>query len=61
MTNNLPFEKKVNVVSMLAEGSSIRAIERITGIYRNTIMNLGVRVSHGCGRIQNEKTWRRCF
>jgi len=36
--NNLPFEKKVNVIAMLLEGSSIRAIERITGINRNTIM-----------------------
>lgn len=31
MANNLPFEKKVLAVSMLAEGSSIRAIERMDG------------------------------
>jgi hypothetical protein len=29
MANNLPTEKKVLAVSMLAEGSSIRSIERI--------------------------------
>ena len=29
-------------MSALAEGSSIRSIERMTGINRNTIMNLGV-------------------
>jgi hypothetical protein len=29
MANNLPTEKKTAVISMLAEGSSIRAIERI--------------------------------
>jgi IS1 family transposase len=55
MANNLPFEKKVSVISMLCEGSSIRAIERITGVNRNTIMNLGVRVGLECGRIQNAK------
>jgi hypothetical protein len=55
MANNLPFEKKVNVVSMLCEGSSIRAIERITGVNRNTIMNLGARVGQECIRLQNAK------
>jgi len=40
---------------MLAEGSSIRAIERITGINRNTIMNLGVRIGKGCVRLMDEK------
>lgn len=55
MANNLPFEKKVTVVSMLCEGSSIRAIERITGVNRNTIMNLGVRVGTACKAIMDEK------
>jgi len=31
----------------LAEGSSIRSIERLTGIHRDTIMRLGVRVGQG--------------
>jgi IS1 family transposase len=48
MPNNLPFDKQVNVVSMLAEGASIRGIERMTGINRNTIMNLGSRVGQSC-------------
>ncbi|HLZ15442.1 MAG TPA: IS1 family transposase [Cyclobacteriaceae bacterium] len=55
MANNLPTEKKVTVISMLAEGASIRSIERITGINRNTIMNLAVRVGNGCKRIMDEK------
>ena len=55
MANNLPFEKKVTVVSMLAEGSSIRAIERVTGVNRNTIMSLGMRVGKACKRIMDEK------
>jgi hypothetical protein len=55
MANKLQFDKKVMVISMLCEGSSIRAIERITGVNRNTIMNLGVRVGQECIRIQNAK------
>lgn len=55
MANILPTEKKVAVVSMLCEGSSIRAIERITGVNRNTIMNLGVRVGTACKAIMDEK------
>jgi IS1 family transposase len=48
-------EKKAVVVSALCEGSSIRAIERMTGINRNTIMSLGVRVGTACAKIQDEK------
>ena len=55
MANNLETEKKVLAVSMLAEGSSIRSIERITGIHRDTIMRLGVRIGEGCAKIQDEK------
>lgn len=55
MANNLPIEKKVTVVSMLAEGNSIRSIERMTGINRNTIMNLGVRIGTSCKKIMDEK------
>ena len=55
MANKLAFDKKVMVISMLAEGSSIRAIERITGVNRNTIMTLGLRVGAACKRIMDEK------
>lgn len=37
MANSLPTEKKIMVVSMLCEGASIRGIERITGVNRNTL------------------------
>ena len=53
MANVLPKDKQIAVISMLAEGSSIRAIERITGINRNTIMNLGVRVGQGCAKVMD--------
>lgn len=55
MANNLKFEKKVAVIAMLCEGSSIRAIERITGVNQNTIMSLGRRVGDGCAKIMDEK------
>jgi hypothetical protein len=42
MANVLNKDKQIAVIAALAEGSSIRAIERITGISRNTIMRLGV-------------------
>ncbi len=44
MANVLPIEKQLAIISALAEGSGIRQIERITGVHRDTIMRLGVRV-----------------
>ena len=55
MANNLTTEKKTLAISMLAEDSSIRAIERITGVHRDTIMRLGVRVGQQCAKIADEK------
>ena len=55
MANNLKPELKATAVSMLCEGSSIRSVERITGIHRHTIMRLGVRVGKGCATIMDSK------
>ena len=55
MANVLPRAKQVAVISALAEGSGIRQIERMTGINRNTIMNLGVRVGKGCASLLDAK------
>jgi IS1 family transposase len=55
MANNLETEKKVLAISMLAEGTSIRSVERITGVHRDTIMRLGVRMGEACQKIQDEK------
>jgi IS1 family transposase len=55
MANVLPMEKQIVVISALAEGSGIRQIERMTGVNRNTIMNLGVRVGQGCADLQDRK------
>jgi IS1 family transposase len=55
MANNLETEKKVAVISMLCEGASIRAIERITGVQKKTIGRLAVRVGEACAKIMDEK------
>lgn len=55
MANVLPMERQITVISALAEGSGIRQIERMTGINRNTIMNLGVRVGKGCQALLDRK------
>ena len=55
MSNNLSVEKKTVAVSMLCEGNSIRSIERMTGIHRDTVMRLGVRMGEGCAKIMDER------
>jgi IS1 family transposase len=55
MANVLPKEKRIAVISALAEGSGIRQIERMTGVNRNTIMSLGVRVGRGCAALLDAK------
>src|SRR5438270_2823986 len=55
MANILAKDRQVAVISALAEGSSIRSIERMTGINRNTIMNLGVKVGQGCAKLLDSK------
>jgi IS1 family transposase len=55
MANILPTEKQAMVIGALAEGNSIRSIERMTGIHRDTIMRLGVRVGQTCAAILDEK------
>jgi IS1 family transposase len=55
MANVLSIDKQIGVISALAEGSSIRSIERMTGVHRDTIMRLGVRVGEGCARLMDGK------
>ena len=54
MANVLNTDKQIAVIGALAEGSSIRSIERITGVHRDTIMRLGVKVGEGCARVMDE-------
>ena len=46
-------QEKVTVVTALTEGNSIRSIERMTGIHRDTIMRLLVSMGEGCSKLMN--------
>ena len=55
MANKLKSEAKAQVVSMLCEGTSIRAVSRITGIHIDTNGRLAVRVGSACKTVMDEK------
>jgi IS1 family transposase len=55
MANVLGTDKQIAVIGALAEGSSIRSIERITGVHRDTVMRLGVRIGKGCAALMDAK------
>jgi IS1 family transposase len=55
MANVLSADKQTAIIAALAEGSSIRSIERITGVHRDTIMRLGVKVGKGCEVLLDSK------
>jgi IS1 family transposase len=55
MANVLNTDKQIVIIAALAEGSSIRSIERMTGVHRDTIMRLGVRVGQGCTAMADAK------
>src|SRR5689334_16701034 len=52
--NQLPLEKRTKIIEMLVEGMSIRAVSRITGASKNTIVKLLVEVGTACQRFHNE-------
>ena len=54
MANVLSADKQAGIIGALCEGSSIRSIERMTGVHRDTIMRLGVRVGRGCMELMDE-------
>lgn len=46
----LSTEKAVLVLKMLLEGCSVRTIERLTGVARNTVCELVLNIGNACGR-----------
>jgi len=52
--NRLKKEKELAIVSALVEGVSIRSIERMTGVHRDTIMRLLNRVGERCSRLLDQ-------
>jgi IS1 family transposase len=55
MSNVLPRSKQVSVLSGLTEGCSVRSVERMTGVHRDTIIKLLVRVGAGCAALLDQK------
>ena len=55
MPNVLKKEKQQAVVGALVEGSSIRSTERMTGVHRDTIMRLMLRVGDGCEALMDSE------
>ena len=53
--NRLPFPQQVRVISLLTEGNSIRSVERLTGVHRDTIMRLSTRVGDACHRLHHAR------
>ena len=58
MANVLPKDKQIAIISALAEGSSMRAISRMTGVHGDTICRLGVRVGQGCAALLDAREGR---
>ena len=51
----LPFERAENVLQLLLEGMSVRSVERVTGVHRDTILRLLVLAGERCQRLMDEK------
>jgi IS1 family transposase len=50
----LPMDKAELILKMLVDGSSVSAIERITGVHHGTILKLLVLAGERCGRIMGQ-------
>src|SRR5262245_42086868 len=70
MANGLKLEKQVAVIAALVEGASVRSIERMTGVHRDTILRLMVRAAKSaaaysdrtlrdleCRRLELDEIW----
>jgi len=52
--NRLKREKQIQIISLLVEGCSIRSVERITHVHRDTVMRLGLRVGKHCQKLHDQ-------
>jgi hypothetical protein len=53
--NTLNIEEQSQVIAALVEGNSIRSVERMTQIHRDTITRLMVRVGEGCSILMDHE------
>jgi len=51
----LPVEKALTCLHLLVEGMSVRSIQRVTGVHRDTVLDLLVRVGEKCEQLLDEK------
>ena len=72
--NKLPLDKRVQILSMLCEGSSMRSISRVTGVSFNTVAKLLADAGLACAayheetvrnvaakRVQCDEIWTFCY
>jgi hypothetical protein len=53
--NRTSLARRIQVISALVEGNSIRSTERMTSTHRETIMRLLVEVVDGCERLMDQR------
>jgi IS1 family transposase len=53
--NRLSLEKQTLILNLLSEGNSIRTIERVSGVHRDTIMRLTVSVGSRCAEFMDRE------
>jgi transposase-like protein/IS1 family transposase len=51
----LPLDKAVSILKLLVEGMSVRSVERVTGVHRDTILRLLVLAGERCERMMQRK------
>ena len=51
----LPVDRAVSILQLLLEGMSVRSIERVTGVHRDTILRLLVLAGERCQRLMETK------
>lgn len=56
--SNLSRQQQVQIIAALVEGNSIRSVERMTGVHRDSIMRLSVKVGEGCARLHDARMRR---
>jgi len=51
----LPFDRAVSILQLLLEGMSVRSVERVTGVHRDTILRLLVLAGERCSALMESK------
>jgi len=51
----LPLDRAVSILQLLLEGMSVRSVERVTGVHRDTILRLLVLAGERCAALMQSK------